>query len=68
MGKLSFICSPLMVSKDGIPEFLGFHVEDGFSSPRSLGKVERGGWVGSTTGGARRRCKDEQSERGIISR
>jgi hypothetical protein len=68
MAKLSFTCSPLVVSKEGSPEFPGFRVEGGCSSPKSLGKAERGGWVGSFTGGARRRRKDEHGGRGIISR
>jgi hypothetical protein len=57
-----------MESEDGCPLFPGFREEGGCSSPKFLGEAERGVWVGSATGGARRRREDEQSGRGIIAR
>jgi hypothetical protein len=68
MAKLSFTCSPVVVSKEGSPELPGFHVEGGGSSPKTLGRAERWGWVGSFTGGAGRRRKEEKRGRRIISR
>jgi hypothetical protein len=67
MEKLSFTYSPVVVSKEGSLELLGFRVEGGGSSPKTLGRAERWGWVSSFIGRAGRRSKEEKGGRGIIS-
>jgi hypothetical protein len=53
-----------MVSEDGCPLFPGFREEGGCSSPKFLGEAERGVWVGSATGGARRRRRMNKAAEG----